>query len=1099
MPERAELENAMRHLETLRPTLGNAAVDAALMGVRQRLAVLHAAGPDSEKRKQVTVLFADLVSFTSMSERMDPEEMRNIVDRYFQHVTEPIVRLGGHVEKYIGDAIMAVFGVPTATENEPEHAISAALAMQQALNAFNDELEQERGIRLGMRVGINTGLVVLGYLGGRTERDITVVGDAVNVASRLQEAAPVGGVLISHETYRHVRGIFTVHSRGALQVKGKADPIQVYVVTATKPRAFRLPTRGVEGIETRMVGREVELQQLQQTLHTAIEGRTAHLVTVIGEAGVGKSRLLYEFTNWLELLPVQVRFFKGRASQEMMQLPYALLRNLFAFRFEIQDSDSGAVAREKLVQGIVSFGGEEEAAHFIGHLIGFDFSVSPHLQGLLGAPQQLYQRAVEHIIALFRRVAQARTAVIFLEDIHWADETSLSLFTQLLHACADLPLLLVSLTRRSLFERRPAWGVAEETASSMPRVTRMELQLLSQKQSQQLVGEILQRVDDVPADLEQLIIKTAEGNPFYVEELIKMLIEDEVIVKGEERWRVDLGHLSQIHVPPTLVGVLQARLDRLPLAERTTLQRASVVGRTFWDQIVQQLTSESSEATNNVDDLLGSLRGRELIYGREASAFMGTQEYIFKHALLRDVTYESVLKRLRRGYHARVARWLVERSGERINEYVGLIADHYERAGSSELAAAYLCQAGEQALQISALREARTFFERALLLVCNEPRPTSRLAHWQRLLTRHLGHTHFLMGNSGLARQRLEESLVLARRSEDQRSYVTTLSLLSRVTIELGDYAQAESYIEECLSLARELDDRSGLVDILRNLGNLCFSRGAYEQAQRHYQASLTVGQDIGYQAGITKALCNLGRLAIDMGEYEPARAYLEEGLRVGTVLGDRVLIAYLLGDLGQVAFYQGRYEDAPTRYEESLAIRREIGDQEGSAKIRTFLGDRALALGHIEEALGHYAESLAIRQGIGYKWGIAVSMAKLGTLACVQGNYSEAALLLYEALAGIIAIGAIPKALLILFAIATLHARLGHRERALELLGLILHHPASDVCETKGPASALLAELSDGLPPERVTVLLEQGRNREIEQIITELLAAPIGLGESL
>jgi ABC-type oligopeptide transport system substrate-binding subunit/class 3 adenylate cyclase/tetratricopeptide (TPR) repeat protein len=679
----------------------------------QRL--LATRGQVGKERRMVTLLFSDVKSSTQMAETLDPEEWMEIMDSAFDILIEPITRYEGTLARLMGDAILAFFGAPIAHEDDPERACRAALEIIEGAQRYSARLEKERGIRgFNVRVGINTGLVVVGEVGSDLRVEYTAMGDAVNLAARMEQNAPPGGILISHGTYRHVRGVFDVLPQESLTVKGKAEPVQTYLVQQSKPRAFRKETRGVEGIETRMIGREAELKRLQDAFYTAMEDKERQVVTITGEAGVGKSRLLYEFDLWAEALPERFYYFKGRAGHEMRNLPYGLMRDVFAFRFQIQDSDPPPGVREKMERGIGEALGEGEEsqmrAHFIGHLVGFQFGDSPHLRGILDDAKQLRDRALVYLSDYFKATAAQYPVLILLEDLHWADESSLDVLNHLALAMPKQRLLVVCTARPTLFERRPHWGEGQTFH------IRLELQPLSRWDSRRLVAEILQKVDHVPDTLRELVVSGAEGNPFYVEELIKMLIEDGVIVKGEERWRVESARLTTVRVPPTLTGVLQARLDSLPLEERTILQQASVVGRLFWDRAVLRLSQSASEGIEETEvvNTLSALRGKEMIFQRETSAFAGAQEYLFKHNMLREVTYEGVLKRLRRAYHGLVADWLMEQSGERVSEYTGLIADHLELAGRSAEATDYLIQAGDRARGLYAHQEAIGSYQRAL-------------------------------------------------------------------------------------------------------------------------------------------------------------------------------------------------------------------------------------------------------------------------------------------------------------------------------------------------------------------------------------------------
>ncbi len=679
--------------------------------------LLATRGQVSPERRTVTILFSDVKGSTALAENLDPEDVLEIMNGAFDLLIEPVYRYEGTLARLMGDAVLAFFGAPVAHEDDAERAVRAALEITAGARRYAEKLEAERGIRgFAVRAGIHTGLVVVGEVGSDLRVEYTAMGDAVNLAARLEQHAPAGGVLISEDTYRQVRGVFDVAPRPLLAVKGKSEPVQTYLVVAAKPRAFRKPMRGVEGIETRLVGREAELKHLRDAFHTAREDMELQVVTVIGDAGVGKSRLLHEFDIWTEAQPEQFYYFKGRAFPEMEDTPYGLLRNVITFRFQIQDSDAPSVVREKLEAGAAVALGEADssraAAHYLGHLVGLEFGESEHLEKLVDDAQGLRDRALGCLVGYFEGMAGQLPVLILLDDLHWADESSLDALNHLSLALEGQPVMVVCAARPALFERRPHWGEGQVFHS------RLALEPLSKWDSRRLVIEILQKLDQVPQVLRDVIVAGAEGNPFFIEELVKMLIGDGVIVKGEEQWQLEPDRLAEIRVPRTLNGVLQARLDRLPNEERTVLQQASVVGRLFWDQAVARIR-ESKGVAGELGELgkrLSELRDREMVYQRETSAFADAREYLFKHSLLREVTYESVLKRLRRTYHGLVADWLLEQGGDRVEEMTALIADHLALAGRSAEAVEYLLRAGDRARNLYAHREAIRAYERALAL-----------------------------------------------------------------------------------------------------------------------------------------------------------------------------------------------------------------------------------------------------------------------------------------------------------------------------------------------------------------------------------------------
>ncbi len=731
MADRRQLEQAIEAQEQLRGSVPDAVIDVAVAALRESLALLGDA-PPSDRRRQATVLFADVAGFTAWSSGMDAELVSALMNELWTDLDLVVSHHGGGVDKHIGDAVMAIWGAEQSREDDPERAVRAALALVAAFAGFRDR----HGLDVGIRAGVNTGPVVFGPVG--TAGEISAMGDTVNVASRLEHAAPRGGVLISHDTYRHVRGVFDVEGPQLHELKGKAEPVPAYVVRGVQPRAFRVASRGVEGVETRMIGREQQLAALQAAYGRAVHDGRAQLATVVGEAGTGKSRLLDELVDWIELQPETVASFKGRAGPDLQPVPRGLLRELFAFRFDINDDDAPAVVVEKLRDGLAPL--DDRDADLVGQWLGFDVPDDPTVPGLTGSPE-FGAVARAHLGRYLRARAAGAPMVVLLEDIHWSDPDSLEAIEALLEYFRDTALLVVAVTRPTLFDDWPAWSESVEGA------IRVDLEPLSPASSRALVAEIMQRVDQIPATLVDVVVERAEGNPFYVEELIKVLIDSGVIDAPEDgsAWRVVADRFDQLTLPSTLSGVMQARLDGLTESERVTLQHASVVGRIFWDDAVAALAAASShDARPLLPPTFAALCVRGLIHGRARSVFAGTEELEFHHAILRDTMYETVLIRDRERLHAATARWLEDRAADRIDEYLGLIAEHLARGGEPLRAAALFDRSAERSFLTGALRSANSAFERALALreLVGAPPSVPALAAANRLgeTSRTLGH-----------------------------------------------------------------------------------------------------------------------------------------------------------------------------------------------------------------------------------------------------------------------------------------------------------------------------------------------------------------------
>ncbi|HEX8819099.1 MAG TPA: adenylate/guanylate cyclase domain-containing protein [Archangium sp.] len=967
--ERELLQQALAVLEQQRPALGDAATEAALATLRARLATLDSHTP--LERRHVTVLFGDLCGFTALSEQMDPEDVSELMNTLWARVDAAIVRHGGRIDKHIGDAVMALWGADGAREDDPEQALHAALDIQDQLSSLL--AGPPEGLR--MRIGVHTGPVLLGVVGSLGE--LTVMGDTVNTASRLEQAAPEGGILISHATYRHVSGTFESESLAPLKLKGKQEPLQVYRVTAARPRAFQRRGRGLEGVWARLVGREEESRRLRSALSAALSGGGCQRVTLTGEAGMGKSRLLGEFETWLESLPTPPRCLRGRASPEMRRHPNALLRDLFSFHLQIQESDPPSVVRARMEESFIDALGPDDAsrsrAHLAGSLIGFDFSDSPHVKGTPTDEQSRRARGLSALSDYFRALLSREPMVLFLEDIHWADDSALDLLERLLQTLASERLLLLCTARPELFERRPEWDLD-------PSHLRLELRRLSQEDSHRLVAELLRKVENIPPALHELVLTRAEGNPFYLEELIQMLLEEGVILAEGERWRVVPSRLTSFKVPSTLSGVLQARLDSLPAQEREILQRASVVGRIFWDEALASM-GQSGAPPIPVHAALAALQERELVFEQSSPAFAGTREYIFKHAIVREVAYDTVLKRERRAFHGRIAEWLLARGGERSREHLGLIADHLEASGQAVRAAIYLRRAGEEAQALYANAEARSFLERALALTSETDLPERYAIVAAR------EKVHAVLGERQTQRRDLEMMEVLAELLADPRRQAEAALRRALYSSEVGELAAGVEAVRKAIRLSQDNGDvASEALGYLRWGRMLRHHQGDFESARSHFERSLALAESARLAHLEVENLLNLSAVILETGDLGTSLAYVQRVLPFCRAMEDRWLEFSTLRHLGYVSKSLGDFARARALFEQTLQFSRVIGyrfwecvDLCNLALLHYLLGDASSALELAEQGL-RISQQLGSSRFQGYAW-----MSKGHALAALE------------------------------------------------------------------------------------------------------------------
>jgi len=633
----------------------------------------HAHGLE-EERKVVTVLFADLVGFTARAERLDPEDVRAILSPYFARVRTEIEACGGTVEKFIGDAVMAVFGAPISHGDDPERAVRAAVAIRSAveeLNAADPELD------LQMRIAVNTGeaLVSLAATGGEG----LVAGDVVNTASRLQEAAPINGILVGDETYRATRSVIRYEEAEAVVAKGKQQPVRVW-------RALSAPSAPGERAAGRvpMVGRASELAALQGLWERVVSERRPQLVTLFGPAGIGKTRLASEFGQLAAAGGARV--IRGRSLPYGEVIPYGAFVGHVKQVAGIFDSDEADSASEKLERAVVKLLGPEagESASHIAMLIGVGN------EGAVGDRKTLFFSARRLVEAL----ANERPTVLVFEDIHWADAGMLDLLEILASRLHDVPLLLLAQARPELLERRPAWG------GGLPGYTALPVEPLSEEHAQELAAQVLMQMREDRRDSAE-IGTVGEGNPLFIEELAASVAEDATATAAE--------------LPTSIRAIVSARLDALPPGERAALLDAAVVGKVFWSGALERMSSGRLP----LSELLDSLEGRDLIRREPVSRLRGDQQFSFKHDLIRDTAYATLPRPQRRKRHAEVATFLEETTPE-IAAAASALAHHWREAGENGRAADYFVIAGDQAGRGWARHEAAAFYQEALGLLPEE-------------------------------------------------------------------------------------------------------------------------------------------------------------------------------------------------------------------------------------------------------------------------------------------------------------------------------------------------------------------------------------------
>jgi class 3 adenylate cyclase/tetratricopeptide (TPR) repeat protein len=908
-----------------------------------------------EERKVVTVLFADLVGFTSRAERLDPEDVRKVLHPYHERLRGELERFGGTVEKFIGDAVMAVFGAPVAHEDDPERAVRAALAIREAL--------EEAG-ELQVRIGITTGeaLVSLGARPGEGEG--MAAGDVVNTAARLQAAAPVDGVLVDETTYRATERGIVYRETEAVVAKGKEAPVPVW--EAVEPRA-RFGVDWAQGGRAPLVGRERELDVLLGTLARARSEPSVQLATLVGVPGIGKSRLVWELSKAVEEDPELIFWRQGRSLPYGDGITFWALGEMVKAHAGVLETDEAGVAAEKLVAAVRAAVLEDDAARW----------VEGHLRPLLGLQAQDGRgETLSESFAAWRRffeaLAEQGPLVLVFEDLHWADDSLLDFVDHLVDWASGVPVLVVCTARPELLARRPGWGGGKTNAVAL------SLSPLSDEDTARLVAALLERAV-LPAEAQAALLARAGGNPLYAEEYSRMLAE-----RGVE---------AELELPETVQGIIAARLDGLTPEEKELLQDAAVLGKVFWLGAVAAI---SGQDRRRAEELLHGLERREFVRRERRSSVARETEYAFRHIVVRDVAYGQIPRAVRAAKHSNAASWLESLSTERAEEKAEMLAAHYvaaldyaRAAGQpvtdlAERARLVFWEAGERALALSALETAIRFFERArelwpakdadlgaLLLSYGKALVWARdkgedvLSEAIDLLLRHgredlgaeaetmLGELIWRSGQRALAQARFERAEVLIEPFPSSAAKAHVLAQLSRFHMLANRIGDAIRLGGDALAMAEEL----GLDELRAHaLNNLGAARMAIGDARG--VADLERSIEIGLAANsaeTNRAYINLAAMKGNEGEIEEMVRLHEEGLRLARRFGHRAGIRWLEVELALDEYLLGRWDEALERAERFLA---ELGGsvhymQTGGLHVRSAVG---MARGATEAALADAA-----------------------------------------------------------------------------------------------------------------------------------------------
>jgi class 3 adenylate cyclase len=891
---------------------------------------------ESEERRVVTILFADMTGSTALAEHRDPEEVRLLLAGYFSTMAQAIHRHGGTIEKFIGDAVMAVFGAPTAHEDDPDRAVRAALEMLEELQLFNEQRQADNAnaVPIQIRIGINTGDVVAAssaHEGGQ----FLITGDAVNVAARLQQYAQPGTILVGERTYRSTQGAIIYEVLSPIKVKGKSEALRVWrAITTVDDQAAPATqrSRGINELPSPFIGRTPEMTILDALYERVIEEQRPHLVTLLGAPGVGKSRLVREWlrhvlhgehatassSHFAERKPAPQQpeplMLEGRCPPYGAGITYWPLAEILRSHCGFTESDSTQAARERLTQMMQELlhetGQVDDSQQLVRQLsfaIGLEVAETP-ARPPAGNSKEQREALFRAWRIFFEALARRQPLLVFIDDIHWADEALLDLLEYLAQRVSAAPLFLICPTRPDLLDKRPGWGGGKRN------FTTLTLEPLSPEQSHQMIDAMI-RPQALPISLRSSILSKAEGNPYFVEEIIRMLIDRGILVCNDDDWQVapqdpdaTFSVVVSAAIPDTIQGVLAARIDLLSQQEKRLLQHAAVAGRTFWKGALAYLAQEMNPDAFN--QALEGLRRKDFIQENERPTGMILQhdtQYSFKHVLVRDVAYASIPRARRSREHARIAEWMEHMAAGRIDEFIELLAYHYHQAvitwsqttsgqmlarrpsraqAQADLrqkAIAYLIQAGDEAIGKYAAHQAVRQYTAALDLL-NGSESDRKL---RPDLHKKLGRAYFVLSDGDASWEHYQQALAEsqdAAPSERAHLYqhLTMLSTRWRGMFKQPpDLPLIRALLREGLELLKDQPESNNLALLLASEAfwylQAYFNHQADETALEHAIASAeraaSIAEKLNHPAYYSEVLDALSNVYVNINDY---RAFLE-------------------------------------------------------------------------------------------------------------------------------------------------------------------------------------------------------------------------------
>ena len=897
------------------------------------------------ERKQVTVMFCDMEGFTPLSEMLGIEETYSIMDQVYEILIHKVHDYDGTVNEMTGDGIMALFGAPIALEDAPQRAIRSSLAIHWEMAKFSDQLKQEKKDipPVKMRIGIHTGPVVVGTVGNDLRVEFKAVGDTVNLASRMEGQAEPGTTYITEDTFKLTEGLFRFEALGQREVKGKEEPINIYRVIAPSTRRTRFDVSAYRGL-TPFVGRERELELLLDGFERSKAGR-GQAFSIMAEAGVGKSRLLYEFRE--AVAHEDVTFLEGKCLSYSKGVPYHLHIDTMKANFDIREGDGDSVIREKVKRGLNILGADETST--LPYLLEV-FSVKDSgIDKILISPEARKDRIIEAINRIAIKGSEIRPLILAYEDLHWADKSSEEVLKYISENIPGVRLLMIFTYRPDFVH---TWG-----AKSFHN--QLTLNRLSNRESLAMMNHLL-GTKETDSNLEDLILEKTEGVPFFIEEFIRSLRDLEIIERRGNKYHL-AKDIQEMTIPSTIQDIIMARVDSLPEGAKEVLQTGSVIEREFTYELIKRVEGLPEQ---ELLSHLSVLKDSELLYER---GIYPQSAYIFKHALTREVVYDSILTKRKRRLHEKIGNAIEEIFKENLDEHYGVLAEHYIESEHYEKAAEYSRLAGRKAERAVSFTDAIVYGKKRIS--CLEKMPVTddvnkKIIDARTTLGLYMGQLFYFSE----AKETIEPIIDLALKIHYKKrlSQIYTVMGAHKCWVE-EDFPEAFRYLEDSLKISKEVNDTVSLFFGSVWLGYSNLFDCEFEKAIRHIQKAISINEAANNLWGTAVMKANLSRIYGNQGKVRLCFQTSEEALRIAEESGDIYSKASAYTTYGLSLYLKGFFEEAEKFLLQGMNFSEKINFYYINAVANHILGDTYFSMGIYQKSIYHYRKAISLLEHAGF------------------------------------------------------------------------------------------------------------------------------------